>query len=81
MPAGTPIQVKLPDDELGALDSYRREKLNLPSRSKALRELARTKLFGSGMSPKPGATEYAQGKACGHELRTQTERPRSATNI
>ena len=63
MPAGTPIQVRLPDDELGALDSYRREKANPPSRSRALRELARITLFGSGMSPKPGTTECAQREA------------------
>jgi hypothetical protein len=40
MPAGTPIQVRLQDEELQALDGYRREKLNPPSRSRALRELA-----------------------------------------
>jgi hypothetical protein len=44
MPAGVPVQVRLPDDELSALDSYRREKLNPPSRGRALRELARKAL-------------------------------------
>jgi hypothetical protein len=53
MPAGTPIQVRLPDEELSALDSYRREKLNPPSCSRALRELAHIALFGSAISPTP----------------------------
>jgi hypothetical protein len=53
MPSGTPVQVRLPDEELRALDSYRREKLNPPSRSRALRELARITLFGSAISPTP----------------------------
>jgi hypothetical protein len=66
MPAGTAIQVRLPDDELGALDSYRRKKLNPPSRSKALRELACITLFGSATSPNPSAIEQsAQAEACG----------------
>jgi hypothetical protein len=53
MPAGTPVQVRLPDEELSALDRYRREKLNPPSRSRALRELAHIVLFGSAISPNP----------------------------
>jgi hypothetical protein len=60
MPVGTPIQVRLQDDELGALDSYRRKKANPPSRSRALRELARIALVGSVISPKPRAIEPAQ---------------------
>jgi hypothetical protein len=59
MPAGTPVQVRLPDDELSALDRYRREKANPPSRSRALRELAHISLFGSFNSPNPGAIEQA----------------------
>jgi hypothetical protein len=47
MPAGTPIQVRLQDEELQALDGYRREKLNPPSRSRALRELANFALLSS----------------------------------
>jgi hypothetical protein len=52
MPAGTPVQVRPQDDELGALDSYRREKLNPPSRSRALRQLLRRKygLAAPGLS-------------------------------
>jgi hypothetical protein len=53
MPAGTPVQVRLQDKELNALDRYRREKLNPPSRSRALRELAHVALFGSAISPNP----------------------------
>jgi hypothetical protein len=60
MVAGTPVQVRLQDDELSALDRYRREKLNPPSRSRALRELAHIALVGSTISPKPDAIEPAQ---------------------
>lgn len=44
MPVGTPIQVRLPDEELSALDGYRRGKLNPPSRGQAIRELTRSAL-------------------------------------
>jgi hypothetical protein len=44
MPAGTPIQVRFPDEELNALDSYRREQRNPPSRAQAIRELTRAGL-------------------------------------
>jgi len=64
MPAGTPVLVRLPDEELSALDMYRREKLNPPSRSQALRELANIALSGSAISPKAAAIESAQMKAC-----------------
>jgi hypothetical protein len=57
MPAGTPIQVRLQDEELQALDDYRREKLNPPSRSRALRELANFALVSSAQSPKPDAID------------------------
>jgi hypothetical protein len=57
MVAGTPVQVRLQDDELSALDRYRREKLNPPSRSRALRELANFALASSAHSPKPDAIE------------------------
>jgi hypothetical protein len=53
MAAGTPIQVRLRDEELSALDSYRRGKLNPPSRSRALRELAHIVLSGAAVSPNP----------------------------
>jgi hypothetical protein len=57
MPAGTPIQVRLQDEELQALDGYRPEKLNPPSRSRALRELANFALVSSAQSPKPDAID------------------------
>jgi hypothetical protein len=41
---GVPVQTRLNLDELGALDSYRRKKLNPPTRGKALRELLRCAL-------------------------------------
>jgi hypothetical protein len=63
MVAGTPVQVRLQDDELSALDRYRREKLNPPSRSRALRALARIALVGSVNSPKPDAIEPAQERS------------------
>jgi hypothetical protein len=40
MSTGYPLQIRLRDDELSALDNYRREKPNPPSRAQALRELA-----------------------------------------
>jgi hypothetical protein len=46
----TPVQVRLPDDERDALDCYRREQVNPPSRAQAARELIRRALnerFGS----------------------------------
>jgi len=46
MPAGISVQVRLSDNELRDLDGYRREKLNPPSRGRALRELARIALHG-----------------------------------
>jgi hypothetical protein len=45
MSAGTPVQVRLPDEELDALDRYRREKSNPPTRGRALRELASVALY------------------------------------
>jgi metal-responsive CopG/Arc/MetJ family transcriptional regulator len=39
--ATTPVQIRLPEDELGALDNYRREQKNPPSRAGAVRELIR----------------------------------------
>jgi hypothetical protein len=60
MAAGTPVQVRLRDDELSALDRYRREKLNPPSRSRALRELSHIALVGSAISPEPDALESVQ---------------------
>ena len=59
MPAGTPVQVRLPDQELHALDSYRREKLNPPSRSRALRELAHIALSGSAILSDPACATVA----------------------
>jgi hypothetical protein len=44
MPIGTPVQVRLPDDERDALDKYRREQQNPPSRAQAARELIRRAL-------------------------------------
>jgi hypothetical protein len=60
MSASTPVQVRLPNEELSALDRYRREKVNPPSRSRALRELANFALVRSAHSPKPDAIEPAQ---------------------
>jgi hypothetical protein len=41
MAASIGVLVRLPEDELRALDSYRREQDNPPSRPDALRQLAR----------------------------------------
>lgn len=55
MPAGTPVQVRLPEEEREALDTYRREQHNPPSRAQALRDLARRALSERGCSPDPCA--------------------------
>jgi hypothetical protein len=41
MSVGTPVQVRLPPDELDALDGYRRDHINPPTRGQAARELIR----------------------------------------
>jgi hypothetical protein len=44
MPTVTPIQVRLPDEERDALDAFRREQQNPPSRAQAARQLIRRAL-------------------------------------
>jgi hypothetical protein len=44
MPAGTPVQVRLQDRERNALDEYRREFPNPPTRGQAARDLIRCAL-------------------------------------
>jgi hypothetical protein len=39
MPVGTPVQIRFTEDELHALDGYRRDQANPPSRAAAGREL------------------------------------------
>ena len=41
----TPVQVRLREDEREALDQYRRQKLNPPTRAQAARELIRRVLI------------------------------------
>jgi hypothetical protein len=60
MSVGKPVQVRLQDDELCALDSYRRAKLNPPSRGRALRELARIALLGSGSHTASSTSEVVE---------------------
>jgi metal-responsive CopG/Arc/MetJ family transcriptional regulator len=43
---GTPVQVRLHKDLLNALDAFRREQQNPPSRAQAARELIRKALSG-----------------------------------
>lgn len=45
MSAGIPVQVRLDDAECDALDRYRREQRNPPSRARALRGLMRDALI------------------------------------
>jgi hypothetical protein len=40
----TPIQIRLPDEERDALDAFRREQQNPPSRAQAVRALIRKAL-------------------------------------
>jgi hypothetical protein len=64
MPAGTPVQVRFPDEELEALDGYRREQRNPPSRAQAIRELMRIVLMTASSSVFNGVTtESAVGDA------------------
>lgn len=44
MASGPLVQTRLDADEIGALDQYRRECANLPSRAAAMRELFRSAL-------------------------------------
>jgi hypothetical protein len=44
MPAGTPFQVRLQDQEREALDEYRRRFSNPPTRGQAARDLIRQAL-------------------------------------
>jgi len=55
MPAGTPVQLRLPDEELDALDQYRRKFSNPPSRGRAAREIIRCTLTDGGQSPAKAA--------------------------
>jgi hypothetical protein len=48
MPVGTAVQVRLQDEERDALDRYRREFCNPPTRGQAARELIRRALSGRG---------------------------------
>jgi len=40
----TPIQVQFPDDELAAIDAYRRTQVNPPTRPQAIRDVLRNAL-------------------------------------
>jgi hypothetical protein len=57
MPVGTPVQVRLQDEERDALDRYRREFFNPPTRGQAARELIRRALS------QRSATTGAEGTA------------------
>jgi hypothetical protein len=47
MSSATPVQVRLHDDERDALDKYRRQKSNPPTRAQAVRELIRQALINA----------------------------------
>jgi hypothetical protein len=61
MSAGFPIQVRLQSDERDALDRWRRQQPNPPTRSGALRELARAALRNSMSSHDESDDERASG--------------------
>jgi len=46
---GTPVQVRLQPDMLKALDDWRREQPNIPSRPEAIREAVKDWLTGMGL--------------------------------
>lgn len=45
MASGNPVRARLKGDELSALDAFRRQKENPPSRGAAVRELVRRSLL------------------------------------
>jgi hypothetical protein len=63
MPAVTPIQVRLPDEERDALDNYRREQRNPPSRAQAARELIRRSLGERQNASAAGGTKSEHASA------------------
>jgi hypothetical protein len=57
MSIGKAVVVRLQDDELHALDDYRREQINPPSRPDALRQLARA----GGLGCRNGSSNSRHG--------------------
>jgi len=75
LPAGTPVQVRLPDEEREALDTYRREQRDPPSRAQALRDLARRALNErerSYVADAPGAEIGSCGMSIDHKAEPET---------
>lgn len=62
MPVGTPIQVRLQNEELDALDRRRRKQPNPPTRGSELRKLIRAVLLGSAPSHDEGEDRCAPGR-------------------
>jgi hypothetical protein len=59
MPAGTPVQLRLRDDELIALDLRRRKQSNPPTRSQELLKLIRPILLNDTSSRSEGEDRRA----------------------
>jgi hypothetical protein len=59
MPAGTPVQLRLQDDELTALDLRRRRQSNPPTRSQELLKLIRPILLDSASCQGGGEDRHA----------------------
>jgi metal-responsive CopG/Arc/MetJ family transcriptional regulator len=63
MPANTPVQVRFPGEELDALDRYRREQRNPPSRAQAIRELIHTGLMRGEVTESDDRSRRGEGRA------------------
>jgi hypothetical protein len=62
MPAGTPVQLRLQDDELNALDLRRRKQSNPPTRSQELLKLIRPILLEGAFSNDEGQDTSASAR-------------------
>jgi hypothetical protein len=49
---GTPIQVRVRDDQLAAIDGWRRDQADLPSRAEAIRRLVEDAIVRLGAKPR-----------------------------
>ncbi len=60
--AGTLVGVRLQPSELGALDSWRKQQEDLPTRPEAVRRLLASALGGQARAPEPPHQESLTGR-------------------